>query len=454
LSRKARTYPHDMAAGRSPVVSLMLEQIGRARAEGRLVDEPPLDVALALSALAQGLVSMHRAGRFGGDEQFRESYGRVMGRALDGYLTQARGGGEGEMKRVLKLAGGLLGLLGLFAAGLVGALAASAVRPERPVGVRQALASDPGHAPVPVMIFYPTDAKPRLVWLGAGFARLAPNAPVAGGGRPLVVIPHGTGGGPVSHLDTALALAAAGYVVAAPAHVGDNFRDSSSVGTGAWIVDRARQIARVNDFLLERWTERGRIDPRRVGVFGFSAGGTTALVTVGGTPALARVEPLCRTRPEFVCRLMKPGARTPSAEAWTHDARVRAVVVVAPGLGFTFEPKGLAAVHVPVQLWEGSADSSLPLATNAGAVRGLLPESPEFHLVRDADHFSFLTPCGPMAPLLPRMLCTDPRGFDRKAFHRQFNAAVVAFFDRALAAPRPGGSGPENRGLPNGAGAG
>ncbi|MCK7495223.1 MAG: hypothetical protein MZW92_32090 [Comamonadaceae bacterium] len=59
---------------------------------------------------------------------------------------------------------------------------------------------------------------------------VARNAPVAGGGLPLVVVSHGNGGGPQSHADLALALASAGYVVAAPMHTGDNFFDQSAAG--------------------------------------------------------------------------------------------------------------------------------------------------------------------------------------------------------------------------------
>ena len=170
---------------------------------------------------------------------------------------------------------------------------------------------------------------------------------------------------------------------------------------------------------------------------GFSAGGTTALIAVGGTPDFGLVEPLCKSHPEFVCQLQKPGVpmRVPAATEWTHDARISAAVVVAPGYGFTFEPDGLSAVRARVQLWEGSLDASLPLATNAGAVRRLLPQPPEFHLVDNADHFSFLTPCGAAGLLLPKMLCADPDGFDRTAFHAQFNAAVVAFFNESLREP-------------------
>jgi predicted dienelactone hydrolase len=339
------------------------------------------------------------------------------------------------MKRVLKIAGALLGVVVLAGAGMVAFLVATAARPARPVGVQQVLAADPEHAPVAVTIFYPTTQKPRLVWSGLSFAWLAPKGAVAGQELPLVVVSHGTTGASTSHLDTALALAEAGYVVAAPMHVGDNFQDPSAVGTDRWIVDRAREVARVNDFMLGAWADHGRIDPRRVGVFGHSAGGTTALIAVGGTPDLARVGPHCAAHPEIVCKLMKPKGRTPAAQEWTHDGRIRAAVVVAPGFGFAFAPDGLAGVRAPVQLWAGEADTNVPLATNAGLVRSLLPRAPEFHLVPGAGHAAFLAPCGAAALLLPKMVCADPKGFDRTAFHRQFNKSVVAFFDRSLSAP-------------------
>lgn len=71
----------------------------------------------------------------------------------------------------------------------------------------------------------------------------------------------------------------------------------------------------------------------------------------------------------------------------------------------------------------------------AVAMRRLLPEQPEFQLVDNAGRFSFLTPCGAAALLLPKMLCTDPPGFDRKAFHQKFNASVATFFTESLRDP-------------------
>jgi predicted dienelactone hydrolase len=206
------------------------------------------------------------------------------------------------------------------------------------------------------------------------------------------------------------------------------------------MVDRSRHVSRVTDFVLTGWKDHGHVDGGRIGIFGFSAGGTTALIAAGGVPDLGRIGPECAAHPEFVCKLSKPGVVfvDPPASAWTHDPRIAAAVVAAPGLGFTFEPSGLSAVKAPVQLWIGTEDHAVPYATNAGIVRNLLPNPPDFHNVPGAQHTSFLAPCGLIG--VPR-LCKEAPGFDRKAFHRDFNRSVTAFFKAHLTAtspPRPG----------------
>jgi predicted dienelactone hydrolase len=345
------------------------------------------------------------------------------------------------MKLVLKIAGGLAAALVLAVAGLFGVLLLEAERPARPVGLQQMAVPDPGRAPIQVTVFYPTTGKPRPAWLGGEMVHVAADGPMTAGVHPLVIISHGTAGSSMSHLDTALALAEAGYVVAAPMHTGDNFRDQSAVGGPDWMVDRTRHLARVGEFMLSGWTGRGQIDARRVGLFGYSAGATSALMALGGRPDFGATARLCQTRPEFICRIVKPGPIMRSAGPGAGPAlpQARAAVIVAPGFGFAFEPAGLSKVTAPVQLWEGDQDVQLPLATNALAVRRLLPARPDFHLVRGAGHFSFLAPCGITKPLLPPMLCQDSEGFDRAQFHQAFNAQVVRFYDRSLASP--GGAG-------------
>jgi len=280
------------------------------------------------------------------------------------------------------------------------------------VTVEQVNVEDLGHSPIPVAIW----------------------APAGGSGLSLVVISHGTSGGMASHLDTAQALAKAGFVVVAPTHPGDNFQDDTIVGSTDWFVDRSRHISKVIDYMFGEWTERARLGPASVGIFGFSAGGTTALISIGGVPDLSRMRRHCAQQPEVVCGILSSSDNKPSP-VWSQDRRIAAAVIAAPGLGFAFDPVGLADVKVPVQLWSGSEDETVPYATNAGVIRVLLPHAPDFHSVEGADHLSFLAPCTPQTP---PPLCQDPPGFDRARFHQNFNEALIAFFSAHLWRPSPG----------------
>jgi AcrR family transcriptional regulator len=70
----ARRFPDDFAAGRSPVIAMVMARIDQAKAEGRLRHKSTLETALAFAAFGQGFVSMHRAKRFGGEKQFKTLY--------------------------------------------------------------------------------------------------------------------------------------------------------------------------------------------------------------------------------------------------------------------------------------------------------------------------------------------------------------------------------------------
>jgi len=308
------------------------------------------------------------------------------------------------------------------------AACASAPQPGAPhVGFVRVAMSDPQDRPIELAIWYPTTAEPVPMDLGLVSQVVARGGPVAGHDLPLVVMSHGTGGAFVSHVDTAVALAAAGFVVAAPTHTGDNYRDDSAVGTRRWLPERSRHLRRVVDYMRSEWTAHDRLDGR-VGVFGFSAGAFTALVTIGGVPDMARVGPHCEKSPEFACTLRKiPPEGSTSPPVWTHDPRISAAVVAAPGLGFAFEPEGLTHLTAAVQLWSAGDDRVVPYATNTALVRRQLP-SAEYHDVAGAGHMSFLAPCAAGPPLL----CQDAPGFDRAAFHARFNEAVIGFYRARL----------------------
>jgi predicted dienelactone hydrolase len=305
------------------------------------------------------------------------------------------------------------------------------------VGFTELKISDGSAKPLVIGVWYPTDAPASPQPLLAFMQTVAPAGPVVGRRLPLVVMSHGNGGSYEGHYDTALALAHAGFVVAAISHTGDTWDDQSHA-TDMWL--RPAHIHRLIDYMLAEWPQHDRIDAGRVGMFGFSSGAFTALVVAGGVPDFSKIAPHCVDHPDFFdCQLIRKAGVDPTtryagltASSWVHDPRVKAAVVAAPALGFTFGTEGLKNVRIPIQLWRDADDHILPHPYYAEAVRTALPNAPEFHLVDNADHFDFLAPCSDRLRQLAPQICISRPGFDRAAFHADFNAKVVAFFQKTL----------------------
>jgi predicted dienelactone hydrolase len=70
----------------------------------------------------------------------------------------------------------------------------------------------------------------------------------------------------------------------------------------------------------------------------------------------------------------------------------------------------------------------MPSAASVAAVDKSLPAEHEYHVVPNSTHVAFLFICPPALAKARPELCTDAPGFDRAAFHKEFNADVLAFF--------------------------
>jgi len=300
-------------------------------------------------------------------------------------------------------------------------------------GFQQGVAADQSGKPLVIGIWYPSQTIAKPVSMGPTTMTVAINAPVNGKALPMIVMSHGTGGSYLGHFDTAIALADAGFVVVAMNHAGDNYADQSR---SVDIMDRPRQVSLVVDHMLSTWEGRAAIDPQRVGMFGFSAGGFTTLAIIGGVPDFTKIGPTCRQHPgDFACQLVAKSESPAVAPATiaVADARIKAAVVAAPALGFTFSPDGLKNVKVPVQLWRAENDVIVPHPRYAEAVRLALSEAPDYHVVANAGHFDFLAPCSDALASIASAICTSSAGFDRAAFHVAFDSEVVKFFEKTLA---------------------
>lgn len=290
---------------------------------------------------------------------------------------------------------------------------------------------------MPAMVFHPARDVPAdtVTPFGSYGVRAMPGAPMADGRFPLVLISHGHGGGALGHHDLATTLADAGFIVASIEHAGDSYRDQSGFGTERVLLGRAWQVSALIDTLLADPRLAPHIDPARIGVAGFSAGGYTSLLLLGAQPDFSRQAQYCREQPDDVEICQQPAAKAePLAQRPpTADARIRAGFVMAP-LGIFFDRAALQDVSAPVRLYAAMSDRVLLPAYNALPVRDGLPNLHGFRALPGAGHYVFLAPCGPaMAENVP-VLCQDAPGIDRESLHRQINADAVAFFRETLGA--------------------
>ncbi|RAX38305.1 alpha/beta hydrolase family protein [Rhizobium tropici] len=296
------------------------------------------------------------------------------------------------------------------------------------------ISGDADNPAIDAAIWSPCTSPPAEVKIGALAMPATPDCPIAGEELPLIIISHGYGGWYLGHHDTAEALADSGFIVVAINHPHANHADMSQANGLGVLIERPADIKRTVDFMLDASPYAGKIDPQRIGFYGFSQGGYTGLVVAGANPDFTKLPPRCSDPKAASCPpagQVQPPRRQPPPQLLTHDPRIKAVVVADP-LSIVFPTvDSVEDVKVPLQLWGselGGGGGASP--ENVATLARLLPEKPDFRVVPNAVHLSFLTPCPEMRPSSDA--CTDAPGFDRVAFHRQFNAAVVAFFRRHL----------------------
>jgi len=306
---------------------------------------------------------------------------------------------------------------------------------------------------MPGYVFYPTARPSQVTWRGPYELHATPEAKPIPGAKPLVVISHGHGGSDLGHHDLAVYLAGHGFVVATLEHPRDNFHDMSGTSTPQVLDGRPIQVRALISYLLDDPHWKKLVDPDRIGVTGFSAGGYTALMVVGAVPHFERFIAYCKRHPddaEDCAMLQKWQSEGPAGAAklqaalaglrdglhrWgdPHDSRVKSAFVMAP-LSLVFDAAGLASIDRPVFLYYGQNDPVLLPNENVLHVAPLTKTLIGIEMIPGAGHYVFLSPCSPQLAGEVPGLCTDPPGVSRVLVHRQINAAALAFFRKTLIA--------------------
>lgn len=314
---------------------------------------------------------------------------------------------------------------------LLAAILAVAATSAPCAGLRRVdIPAGPEGAAIQALVWYPCAAPPEQLVLGPFSVSAVPNCSSSFDKLPLVIISHGRGGSFLGHHDTAEALADHGFIVAALNHPGDTAQDLSSTNDLSVWVERPNHVKRLIDYLTGASAFSANVDQARIGFFGFSRGGYTGLALIGADADWALATRNCQQHSSW--RLCPQVLRRDyPAMPLAHDPRIKAAVLADPPAPF-LSAESLASIKVPVQLWASEYGGDGVAPHDVAAIHEALRTQQDYRVVPNAGHFAFFTPCSAEMRALAPEPCSDAAGFDRPAFHQQFNADVVGFLRSVL----------------------
>lgn len=247
---------------------------------------------------------------------------------------------------------------------------------------------------------------------------LPDNINAVSGPIPVMVFSHGYGDTRTKPEFVAAArrLAANGFFVALPEHIGSNkdYQNDLALGLNDESFDAMEFVNRPLDihFLIDSLEQlnstefQGQLQLNRVGLLGHSFGGYTALAASGATVNIGRLQRQCMFETDITpeknniglalqCRLLElmdsPDVIQQLTDGSLADERVGLVVALAP-VSNLFGEGGMARIQNPVVMIGGAADMAAPVELEQlVAFRDLTTPQKYLYLGENASHSSALT---------------------------------------------------------------
>ncbi|MFZ6733008.1 alpha/beta hydrolase family protein [Undibacterium sp. Ji42W] len=303
-----------------------------------------------------------------------------------------------------------------------------------------------------ITLYYPSNAPEQQIHRGRFQFNLAEQAePVRGNGH-LIIISHGSGGSPWVHADLARSMVEAGFIVAMPEHHADNYKDESQAGPVSWTL-RPAEVSRAIDAVGRDPRFAALLTLEKVGVYGMSAGGHTALSMAGGRWSPAGFKQHCEedlvndfhSCVGLIIRLN--GGMLDGLKKWLaltiirsrfsdttmrehHDPRVAAIVAGVPAAA-DFDMTSLQNPSVPLGLVTAGQDRWLVPRFHSDRVLAACKTCEAVAQLPDAGHGSLLSPLPPNLTGLVGDMLNDPPGFDRTQM-AAVDKKITAFFEKHL----------------------
>lgn len=300
--------------------------------------------------------------------------------------------------------------------------------------------------PLRTEIWYPTTTTPKATSKGPKkmiFKTIAttPNAALAPGKFPLLMVSHGTGGNRFSLNWLVAPLVKKGYIVVSLDHYGNNtFHKLPREFVKWW--ERAIDVQYVLSQVLKDAVFAQQIDASRIGGIGFSLGGYTQIALAGGYVNRDKKKGEVRKAPPELPKTKEKidfdndpqiMASYKKYKDLVKDLRIKAFFVMAPAIGFGFRSsRQTETITAPVFIVAGKGDTNTPIKENALIYDQLIKTSKLHLLGEQVDHYIFLGEGTTFGKKVAPAITVDRPGVNRANIHQEVTRLASDFFAKHL----------------------
>lgn len=265
----------------------------------------------------------------------------------------------------------------------------------------------------PMFILYPTDTPEKEESIGPYRLNVSIDAHLQDKAYPLAVISHGTGGSPLVYRNLARNLAKNGFIAAMPEHPYNNIHDNHLENSIKLLESRPKNITQAIDWFYHDPLFKAHVNFDEISLIGHSMGGYTAIAAAGGIPAALPWE---------------TDNQIPKVIDLEVEERIKKVILLAPALGWFRNEGALKNVDLSILMMTGEKDEITPSFHAEFLLKGMKDSKKVVHkVIKNAGHFSFLSPFPETMKKASFPPSQDPEGFNREAFHQELEAEVLNF---------------------------